>query len=106
MRSRSLDELLEVPLGVGRWGDQSMVLNIEFYCVGENRAGLRRRHFHSAVEAAPFGVSRAQTRFGSWASHSRYLWNGRLHLLCTLGGLPVEFALTGAIGRQSRPGTW
>ncbi|WP_405085423.1 IS982 family transposase [Microbispora sp. NBC_01389] len=30
------------------------------------------------------------------ASHSRYFWGLRLHLLCTLGGLPVAFALTGA----------
>ena len=30
------------------------------------------------------------------ASHSRYFWGLRLHLVCTLGGLPVLFALTGA----------
>ena len=30
------------------------------------------------------------------ASHSRYFWGLRLHLVCTLGGLPVAFALTGA----------
>jgi hypothetical protein len=30
------------------------------------------------------------------ASHSRYFWGLRLHLLCTLGGLPIGFALTGA----------
>jgi len=28
--------------------------------------------------------------------HSRYFWGLRLHLLCTLTGLPVGFALTGA----------
>ncbi|HSV65493.1 MAG TPA: IS982 family transposase [Mycobacteriales bacterium] len=33
---------------------------------------------------------------GCCASHSRYFWGLRLHLVCTLGGLPVGFALTGA----------
>jgi hypothetical protein len=36
------------------------------------------------------------------ASHSRYCWGLRLHLLCTLHGLPVSFALTGA--RDLLPG--
>jgi hypothetical protein len=34
--------------------------------------------------------------YGNCASHSRYFWGLRLHLLCTLHGLPVGFALTGA----------
>ena len=34
--------------------------------------------------------------YGYCASHSRYFWGLRLHLLCTLTGLPVGFALTGA----------
>jgi hypothetical protein len=34
--------------------------------------------------------------YGYCASHSRYFWGLRLHLLCTLQGLPVGFALTGA----------
>ena len=34
--------------------------------------------------------------YGYCPSHSRYFWGLRLHLLCTLGGLPVGFALTGA----------
>ncbi len=34
--------------------------------------------------------------YGYCASHSRYFWGLRLHLLCTLSGLPVAFALTGA----------
>jgi hypothetical protein len=33
---------------------------------------------------------------GYCASHSRYFWGLRLHLLCTLHGLPVGFVLTGA----------
>jgi hypothetical protein len=34
--------------------------------------------------------------YGYCASHSRYFWGLRLHLLCTLHGLPVGYALTGA----------
>jgi len=34
--------------------------------------------------------------YGYCASHSRYFWGLRLHLLCTLHGLPVGWALTGA----------
>lgn len=34
--------------------------------------------------------------YGYCASHSRYFWGLRLHLLCTLHGLPVGAALTGA----------
>jgi Transposase DDE domain len=34
--------------------------------------------------------------YGYCASHSRYFWGLRLHLVCTLHGLPVAAALTGA----------
>jgi len=34
--------------------------------------------------------------YGYCASHSRYFWGLRLHLVCTLTGLPVMFALAGA----------
>jgi hypothetical protein len=34
--------------------------------------------------------------YGYCASHSRFFWGLRLHLVCTLHGLPVAFALTGA----------
>jgi Transposase DDE domain len=35
-------------------------------------------------------------QYGYCASHSRYFWGLRLHLVATLGGLPAGFALTGA----------
>jgi hypothetical protein len=35
-------------------------------------------------------------QYGYCASHSRFFWGLRLHLVCTLQGLPVAFALTGA----------
>src|SRR6266851_646949 len=34
--------------------------------------------------------------YGFCASHSRYFWGLRLHLVCTLAGLPVLFAVAGA----------
>lgn len=36
------------------------------------------------------------TEYGYCASHSRFFWGLRLHLVCTLHGLPIAFALTGA----------
>ena len=35
-------------------------------------------------------------QYGYCASHSRYFWGLRLHLVATLHGLPIAFALTGA----------
>jgi Transposase DDE domain len=35
-------------------------------------------------------------QYGYCASHSRYFWGLRLHLVCTLHGLPVAVALVGA----------
>ncbi len=34
--------------------------------------------------------------YGYGASHSRFSWGLRLHLVCTLQGLPVAFAVTSA----------
>ncbi|WP_018683199.1 IS982 family transposase [Actinokineospora enzanensis] len=35
-------------------------------------------------------------QYGYCASHTRFFWGLRLHLVCTPGGLPIAFALTGA----------
>jgi DDE family transposase len=35
-------------------------------------------------------------QYGYCASHTRFFWGLRLHLLCTLHGLPIGWALTGA----------
>jgi hypothetical protein len=40
--------------------------------------------------------------YGYCASHSRYFWGLRLHLVCTLHGLPVGFALAGAKPTNAR----
>jgi len=34
--------------------------------------------------------------YGYCASHSRFFWGLRLHLVCTLHGMPIAFALAGA----------
>ena len=59
------------------------------------------------VDSTPVGCARSReavkrsdlagwAQYGYCASHSRWFWGLRLHLVCTLGGLPVTFALTGA----------
>ena len=40
--------------------------------------------------------------YGYCASHSRYFWGLRLHLVCTLQGLPVAFALAGTKATNAR----
>jgi hypothetical protein len=42
--------------------------------------------------------------YGYCASHSRFFWGLRLHLVCTLHGLPVAFALTAAIWHNDHTG--
>ena len=46
-------------------------------------------------DRSPLG-SRRMGRLRLCASHWRYFWGLQLHLVATLGGLPVGFALTGA----------
>ncbi|MDJ0384411.1 IS982 family transposase [Streptomyces sp. G-G2] len=40
--------------------------------------------------------------YGYCASHSRYFWGLRLHLVCTLSGLPIAFALAGAKANEQQ----
>jgi len=47
-------------------------------------------------EAAKRSELAGWASYGWCASHSRWFWGLRLHLVCTLHGLPVAFALTGA----------
>ncbi|MFF5206364.1 IS982 family transposase [Streptosporangium sp. NPDC000396] len=47
-------------------------------------------------QTAKRSESAGWAEYGYCASHSRYFWGLRLHLVCTLHGLPVAFALTGA----------
>jgi hypothetical protein len=49
-----------------------------------------------SVEAAHRSELAGWAEYGYCASHSRYFWGLRLHLICTLHGLPVGFAVSGA----------
>ena len=66
------------------WGDDVWVVDSTPVECGRSRETARRSELAGWAE------------YGYCASHSRYFWGLRLHLLCTLHGLPVGFALTGA----------
>lgn len=66
------------------WSDDVWVIDSTPVECGRSRETARRSQLAGWAE------------YGYCASHSRFFWGLRLHLLCTLGGLPVAFALTGA----------
>jgi hypothetical protein len=66
------------------WSDDVWVADSTPVECGRSRETVRRSDLAGWAE------------YGYCASHSRWFWGLRLHLLCTLAGLPVGFALTGA----------
>jgi hypothetical protein len=66
------------------WSDDVWVVDSTPVECGRSRDTARRSDLAGWAE------------YGYCASHSRYFWGLRLHLVATLGGLPVAFALTGA----------
>jgi hypothetical protein len=68
----------------GLWADDVWVVDSTPVECGRSKETARRSDLAGWAE------------YGYCASHSRYFWGLRLHLLCTLHGLPVGFALTGA----------
>jgi Transposase DDE domain len=66
------------------WTDDVWVVDSTPVDCGRSRETARRSDLAGYAE------------YGYCASHSRYFWGLRLHLVCTLHGLPVGFALTGA----------
>jgi hypothetical protein len=66
------------------WADDVWVVDSTPVECGRSRETARRSELAGWAE------------YGYCASHSRYFWGLRLHLLCTPGGLPVGFALAGA----------
>ncbi|MEU6041891.1 IS982 family transposase [Actinomadura sp. NPDC047616] len=66
------------------WSDDVWVVDSTPVECGRSRETTRRSALAGWAE------------YGYCASHSRFFWGLRLHLVCTLGGLPVAFALTGA----------
>ena len=68
----------------GLWADDVWVADSTPVECGRSRDTVHRSELAGWAE------------YGYCASHSRWFWGLRLHLLCTLQGLPVGFALTGA----------
>jgi hypothetical protein len=66
------------------WSDDVWVVDSTPVECGRSRDTARRSDLAGWAE------------YGYCASHTRYFWGLRLHLVATLGGLPVAFALTGA----------
>jgi len=66
------------------WGDDVWVVDSTPVECGRSKQTVHRSDLAGCAE------------YGYCASHSRYFWGLRLHLLTTLHGLPVAFALTGA----------
>jgi Transposase DDE domain len=66
------------------WDDDVWVVDSTPVECGRSKETARRSDLAGCAE------------YGYCTSHSRYFWGLRLHLLCTLHGLPVGFALAGA----------
>ena len=66
------------------WTDDVWVVDSTPVECGRSRENARRSELAGWAE------------YGYCASHSRYFWGLRLHMLATLHGLPAGFALTGA----------
>jgi hypothetical protein len=71
-------------MDTGLWSDDVWVVDSTPVECGRSRETARRSGAAGWAE------------YGYCASHSRYFWGLRLHLVCTLTGLPVMFALAGA----------
>jgi hypothetical protein len=66
------------------WSDDVWVVDSTPVECGRSRETARRSDVAGWAE------------YGYCASHSRFFWGLRLHLVCTLTGLPVLFAIAGA----------
>ena len=72
------------------WSDDVWVVDSTPVECGRSRETVKRSDLAGWAE------------YGYCASHSRFFWGLRLHLVCTLQGLPVAFALTRGQGRRAR----
>lgn len=66
------------------WSDEVWIVDSTPVECGRSRETVKRSDLAGCAE------------YGYCASRSRFFWGMRLHLVCTLQGLPVAFALTGA----------
>jgi hypothetical protein len=79
---RRVSRLLAADTSV--WSDDVWIVDSTPVECGRSRETVKRSDLAGWAE------------YGYCASHSRFFWGLRLHLVCTLQGLPVTFALTGA----------
>jgi hypothetical protein len=79
---RSVNRILPATTSV--WSDDVWVVDSTPVECGRSRETVKRSDLAGWAE------------YGYCASHSRFFWGLRLHLVCTLQGLPITFALTGA----------
>jgi hypothetical protein len=79
---RSINRIMATATSV--WSDDVWVVDSTPVECGRSRETVKRSDLAGWAE------------YGYCASHSRFFWGLRLHLICTLQGLPVAFALTGA----------
>ncbi|MER6359175.1 IS982 family transposase [Streptomyces sp. NPDC001634] len=79
---RRVTQLLATDTSV--WSDDVWIVDSTPVECGRSRETVKRSDLAGWAE------------YGYCASHSRFFWGLRLHLVCTLQGLPIAFALTGA----------
>jgi hypothetical protein len=77
---RSVNRILATTTSV--WSDDVWVVDSTPVECGRSRETVKRSDLAGWAE------------YGYCASHSRFFWGLRLHLVCTLQGLPIAFALT------------
>jgi hypothetical protein len=89
---RSVNPILATTTSV--WSDDVWVVDSTPVECGRSRETVKRSDLAGWAE------------YGYCASHSRFFWGLRLHLVCTLQGLPIAYALTGAKAdeRETLPG--
>jgi hypothetical protein len=89
---RSVNRILATTTSA--WSDDVWVVDSTPVECGRSRETVKRSDLAGWAE------------YGYCASHSRFFWGLRLHLVCTLQGLPIAFALTGAKAdeRETLPG--
>lgn len=76
---------------IGELGRQTSIVTDEVWVVDSTPVECARSR-----ETVKRSDLAGWAEYGYCASHSRYYWGLRLHLVCTLHGLPVGWALTGA----------
>lgn len=86
---RSVNRILATTTSV--WSDGVWVVDSTPVECGRSRETVKRSDLAGWAE------------YGYCASHSRFFWGLRLHLVCILQGLPIAFALTGAKATNARP---